>query len=107
MNYITTIDSQGSHPDQLYFGEQAGDKPWGALSSDYSASVFFKLLKNEISETDYFFRTVCLNAAAALVIAEKVTNIEEGYEKASSIIREGAMAAKFEQYRSKYASHSK
>jgi anthranilate phosphoribosyltransferase len=107
LNYITTIDSQGSHPDQLYFGEQAGDKPWGALSSDYSASVFFKLLKNEISETDYFFRTVCLNAAAALVIAEKVTNIEEGYEKASSIIREGAMAAKFEQYRSKYASHSK
>jgi anthranilate phosphoribosyltransferase len=107
LNYITSIDSQGSHPDQLYFGEQAGDKPWGGLSSDYCASVFLKLIKNEVGENDYFFRTVCLNTAAALVVAEKVANIDEGYQTAASLIKDGAVAAKFEQYRSKYANHSK
>lgn len=107
LNYITTIDSQGSHPDQLYFGEQAGDKPWGALSSDYCASVFFKIIKNELDENDYFLRTVCLNTAAALVVADNVANIEEGYKKAFSLIKDGSAAAKFEQYRSRYASYSK
>ena len=106
INHITSVNQQGTLRQEFSLGEENYDRPGWAISADECASIFLQLINHEVEDSNYFFRTVCLNAAAGLMVAGQAASIDEGYEKATQLLKSGAVANKYEQYRSLHAGHS-
>lgn len=106
-NHLAVVDERAVKTEILTFGEENWDRPSWAISGDECASIFQQLINNEVDESNYFFRTVCLNTAAALKVAGKVEDIKDGYEIAAQLMKDGSVAQKYEQYKKLYAEYSK
>jgi anthranilate phosphoribosyltransferase len=106
-NLLAVIENKTVKLEELTFGEENWDRPSWAISGDECASIFQQLINSELDEGSYFFRTVCLNAAAGLKVAGKCGDIKSGYEMATQLMKDGLVAQKYEQYKKLYVEHSK
>jgi anthranilate phosphoribosyltransferase len=84
---------RGQLQSRLFHCQFAGDPPaWEARLTIADNLAIWENLIAGVDSQSYFYRTVCLNAGAALLVAGRVATLLDGVAQAEALLAEGAVA---------------